>query len=159
MPVSELPQAELMAAFKLRPLDLAANEVGRATVRQCWRLVLASWGFLVVTPILGGFTCLMLWQAWHYRALGSLVWSVVGLGSTALMSIFAGRILRDAVQGRVESATGVVSFRYYKTEATGSIGSVEFGTTRELAHALQPGRAYRVFYFPRSRRMVAAEPA
>ena len=49
--------------------------------------------------------------------------------------------------------------RYYKTEATGSIGSVEFGTTRELAHALQPGRAYRVFYFPRSRRMVAAKPA
>jgi len=151
-------QAALLAAFGLRELDLAANREGRVTGRQRWRLAVSSSPYLLMAPLLLWACYLGLRETSRAPQLG-FSFSLVVLGLiTAIATVFAGRHLWDIVECEVKSTTGLVSFRYTKSGATGSIGGVKFTTSSRRARALQSGRFYRVYYFRRSRGLIGAEP-
>jgi len=151
-------QAALLAAFGLRESELAANREGRVTSRQRWQLAVSSLPYFLIAPSLLWACHLGLGETSRSPQLGSASGLVVMFLIAAIATVFGGRSLWDIVEGEAKSTTGLVSFRYAKSGATGSIGGVRFTTSTKRAHALQAGRTYRVYYFRRSRRLLAAEP-
>jgi hypothetical protein len=86
---------------------------------------------------------------------------VLGLAAGALLGWTTLRLARDGAGGRVEQATGIAtrsvqhagrSTRYYY-----HIGGQRLAVSHRAYQALLPGRAYRVYYTPRSQRVVGME--
>ena len=57
------------------------------------------------------------------------------------------RVLLDVIEGRVDSRVGRTTFRFGKTDATGTIDGRSFTLSNTQARALQGLPRYRVYFF------------
>jgi hypothetical protein len=67
------------------------------------------------------------------------------------------RILLDVIEGQVDSKVGRTTFRFGKTEATGSIDGRSFTLSNTQARALYGLPRYRVYFFRRTHQVAGAE--
>jgi YD repeat-containing protein len=143
--------------------DLEANREGRLGARQAGRMLLAAGGLGVVTAVVAGAVALSVWGIAREAAgsLAGLAVGFLGLVAAGLLGWTTLRLALDAASGRVEEAEGRVtrsfqaagrSMRYYY-----HIEGRRLDVSYREYQALVPGRAYRVYYTPRSRRVVGVE--
>lgn len=153
------PERALRAAFRNGEADVAANREGRASARQRLRLVGSHWWVFLGNLLLGGLSYQSIRTIGVAPESERIVGCVFLLGVTAFLLVLLGRVVWDALEGRVDSARGTVSLRFGKTDATGRIGTRQFTLGNVKARALQQGHSYRVYWFKHSRVVVAADPA
>lgn len=151
--------AALREAFDSSLDDVIENRLGRATAAQRWRLLLRMWWLFLTLP----FFSLSSWMAARGAAAkpggGTALGLLGALGVTAFVLWLGGQVTADLVLGKVEVATGRVSFTYGKTEASGWVGGACFTLSNARARVFSPDATYRVFIFRRSRYVVGAEIA
>lgn len=157
-PAEDPVERALRTAFRNSRADATLNRGGRATAAQRWRLLVTHWWVFIAALLFGVASCLSLSEAWERLAPGSLVAAMVSLGLTAFLANLLVRVLLDAVQGKLESATGPVFLRPGKTDACGTIGSRTFNVSNARVDVFQSGRSYRVHWFKYTRVAVGAEP-
>jgi hypothetical protein len=158
-PAESALDAALLAAFRNRPEDRALNRVGRASGAQRWRLFVTYAWLLILLPGLGI-------GAWVSRTKPVEAPTTVGWFGVLVLVAFSGfvlqllvRVVLDLFEGRVESKVGRTTFRFGKTDATGSIDGRSFTLSNKQARALFALPRYRVYFFRRTRQVAGAEAA
>jgi hypothetical protein len=149
----------LLAAFRNRAADRALNRRGLASRAQRWRLVVAYAWVVILLPFLG----LGAWLGEPKRLRDPTAGGWVGVVIVLLIGGFAlqlaVRIVLDVIEGRVDSKVGRTTFRFGKTDATGSIGGRSFTLSNRQTRALYGLPHYRVYFFRRTHRVAGAESA
>lgn len=148
------PERVLRAAFGNDDADVEANRRGRASPRQRLRLLASSFWTLLFAALL-----LSLLYVFLRDTKGEPIAMLVPFGLTLYMLVVLYRIVRDTLEGRVDSAFGEVTVRIFKNSVTGSIGKNRFKLRRAQTRAFQKGRLYRVYWFRHSRVVVGVDPA
>jgi hypothetical protein len=156
----------LARVHRFGPEDLARNRNGQLSARQKARLARSALGFGLFGA---GALAFMGFGSWG-MALDDDPGKWIGIGVLLLIGVILGglmaglslQLLRDAAQGSVKQAQGVVrrSMRssgkstsyYYHVEQK------QFSVSAAAYAALPLDQAFRVYYTPRSRRIVGMEP-
>lgn len=180
-PLTEVRRA-LGEVFDFRPEDLPENQAGRLSTRQAagqwWALVRSALGlglffvpFLAVFGLVFPYTFVVKdllagervplenWFGGLCAPAFILLVAVLALGSLV-------GLVRDLLRGEVQSIQGDLAERVIvtgsgKSRRTNYYYEINGQRFTVPAHALQAslsGRPYRVYYLPRSKHVVSAEP-
>jgi len=160
---SDLFLEALAGANHFSMADLESNHQGSLSVRQELRLFgYVSW--------LGALTLLCIgicvWAVQSQRIGANLVLyvllSILGLILLLRISWSVIRIFIDIWNGKVEHTDGLVTRHIHHARNTlyytYQINNLKFHVSRSAYNALIEGRQYRVYFAPRSKRLVAIEP-
>ena len=151
---------ELLRAFHIGPQDLEANHAGALGPRQARRLMASGYWDLASALIIGVLLLAIL-QFVAQKPLKPVQWILSGALFLAalLVGIHYFRKVRAAVaDGKVECLSGTV-----ETQSHGQSGWHLDVAGRSFKLPVRPwhvksGRAYRVYFSPRARLIVAMEP-
>lgn len=175
-PSSALPT--LMQTFHFNLNDLAQNQVGRLSIRQRLRLLLAmaSYGLilLVVCFLAGLFVVARLLNWFPTETTGAdlplltQIWQVVCLGSIALFAFawplwnIATRLI-DFVLGQVQVVSGPIRYDVRSSGRSSTcyyiVRGKEFQVNPSAYYSFIEGLPYHVYYTPRSKEIASLEPA
>jgi hypothetical protein len=145
--------------------DLEANREGRLGAGQALRLLLSAGGLALVTLVVVGLIGTLAWGIFADNE-GSpigLAFGLIGVIVGLMLGWTMLKLMLDLFSGRVEQASGVGtrsirpagrSTTYYY-----HIGGQRFTVSYRGYQALVPDQVYRLYYVPRSRRLVGIEAA
>jgi hypothetical protein len=151
---------ELLQAFHVLAEDLEANRTGALGPRQAQRLIASGYRNLAASVVIGvALLAILLFVA--HKPLKPVQWILSGALFLAalLVGINYFRRVRAAVaEGRVECLTGAV-----ETRSGGRSGWYLHVAGQSFQLPVRPwhvksGSAYRVYFAPRPRAIVAMEP-
>ena len=149
----------LLAAFRNRAADRALNRRGLASRAQRWRLVVTYAWVVLLLPCLGRRGVGRRKEAASGPTAGRGVGALFALLVGGFLLQLAVRVLLDVIEGGVDSKVGRTTFRFGKTDATGSIGGRSFTLSNTQARALYGLPSYRVYLFRRTHQVAGAESA
>jgi hypothetical protein len=153
----------LQRVIGFRRADLEANREGRLGAGQAGRMLATAVALGVVTLAVVGMLAVAVWGITTDAdaSPAGLAVGLMGLVAGALLGWTTLRLALDAGGRRVEVANGIAtrsfraagrSTRYYY-----HIDGQRFDVSYRGYQALVPGRAYRLYYTPRSMRVVGIE--
>jgi hypothetical protein len=158
-------EAVLRKVHRFDDGDLELNRHGRMSPSQRRRLTTAAALFGLFGVLIAGACAFGTWgvimdgdqDAWV--GVGIIV--LLGVLLAALMAYLAQQLVRDAAGGSVKQVTGPVR-RWFRSSGRNTnyyytVKDEDFSVTGTAYAALVPDREYRVYYAPRSRRIVAME--
>jgi len=158
-PAESALDAALLAAFRNRPADRALNRVGRASGAQRWRLFVTYAWLLILLPGLSVGVWVSRTKLVEAPTTGGWFGVLVLVAIGGFMLQLLVRVVLDLFEGRVESKVGRTTFRFGKTDATGSIDGRSFTLSNKQARALFALPRYRVYFFRRTGQVAGAEGA
>jgi hypothetical protein len=128
-------------------------------------MLLAAAGLGAVTLVVVGMIAVAAWgiETDGEASPAGLAVGLIGLVAGALLGWTTTRLALDAANGRVESAAGTATRSIHHAGRSTTyyyhVGGQRFAVSYRGYQALLPGRAYRVYYTPRSGRLVGIEAA
>jgi len=145
--------------------DMEANREGRLGGGQAARMVMAMVGLGVVALVIVAFCGFMAFSitsdARSDATIPLLFVAVIGVGGTLLIAWSIVKLGLDLLGGRVESVEGQVVRTYASTGRSTTyyyqVGGLKFTVTLRAYQALVSGPVYKVYYAPRSKRLLALE--
>jgi hypothetical protein len=166
-PLSPVASAALLAAlaeahhFTLADLEL--NRQGRLSAREAKRLSALPWVFIAFALVFWSCAGLVAFTTFSGRSLGIGVAVTLALGVVpafaVLRALWHGADIREkrvvsvegVVEGRTESSGDTMAYYYLVVDK-------KFQVSGGAYPALISGLRYRIFYTPRSKRLVSIEP-
>lgn len=156
-PAESALDAALLAAFRNAPADRALNRAGRASGAQRWRLFVTYSWVVILLPCLGLGASLSGTKLVERPTAGGWLGALVACALGAFLLQLGVRVVLDLFEGRVESKVGRTTFRFGKTDATGSIDGRSFTLSNKQARALHALPRYRVYFFRRTQQVAGAD--
>jgi hypothetical protein len=145
--------------------DVEANRDGRLGAGQVARMVAAMAGLGVVVVLLLAFCGFMAWNIWSDADAGStipiIMVALIALGGLLALGWSIIKLGLDVLGGRVEMVEGPVQRTYARagrsTNYYYQVGGQKFSVSLRAYQAMVSGQNFRVYFGPRSKRLLALE--
>jgi hypothetical protein len=135
--------------------DLAANQAGRITPRQAWRLWRQVGLILLLVAFITAVAVHARVTGEAIKGMGTPVYNVLALMMVGLFGYIAVQTALDVTSGEAVSIEGPGKRGLRSRTPSIFVGGQEFFVSRDVCDALVPGLIYRVYYAPRTKRVLS----